>query len=135
MKLVKRLIEVAFVIFVITLFMKNSEIQFEVQYYGIRPIKVAFWELVTFCVALGVIIAALGDFITQMKWISERRRMIKTDKEHKAEVDKLNSTIESLQNENKRLEQELDLHKMELTHKNAEAPVQQPGPIDKVEST
>jgi type III secretory pathway component EscU len=87
MRLIKRLIELAFVILVISLFMKNKDIELQINYFGLsEPIKVAFWELVTFCVSIGIIIAALGDFITQLKWIREKRRMIKTDKGHQKEV-------------------------------------------------
>ncbi len=110
MKLIKRLIELAFVILIISLFMKNKDIELQINYFGLtEPIKVAFWELVTFCVSLGIIIAALGDFITQLKWIRERRRMIKTDKEHQGVVDKLNDRIKSLETDNQGLQRELDL--------------------------
>jgi hypothetical protein len=109
MRLVKRLIELAFGLFLITFFMKNQGIELQISYYGLsQPIKVAFWELVTFCVALGIIIAAVGDFITQLKWLRERRRMIKTDHEHQSVVDGLNARIESLETENQRLKSELD---------------------------
>ncbi|HMK34812.1 MAG TPA: hypothetical protein VK463_07080 [Desulfomonilaceae bacterium] len=110
LKLIKRLIEVALVIFIISLFMKNKNIEFQIDYYGLRePIKVAFWELVTFCVAVGIIVAALGDFITQLKWIGERRRMVKTDRGHKGDMEKLNTKIRTLESENQRLKNELDL--------------------------
>lgn len=109
LKLIKRLIEVALVIFIISLFMKNKNIEFQIDYYGLAaPIQVAFWELVTFCVAMGIIVAALGDFITQLRWIGERRRMIKTDRDHKGVTDKLNAKIQSLESENKQLKNELE---------------------------
>lgn len=114
MRLIKRLIELAFVILVISLFMKNKDIELNIDYFGLKePIKVAFWELVTFCVSLGIIIAALGDFITQLKWIGERRRMIKTDQGHLGEVKRLTDKIQSLEKEN------MD-NKRELAEKNAE---------------
>ena len=82
MRLIKRLIELAFVILIISLFMKNKDIELSINYFGLKePIKLAFWELVTLCVSVGIIIAALGDFITQLKWVRERRRMVKTDRE------------------------------------------------------
>ncbi|MDQ7785150.1 MAG: hypothetical protein RDU20_19850 [Desulfomonilaceae bacterium] len=109
MRLVKRLIEVALLLFVISLFMKNKDIVMNINYFGLsEPITVQFWELVSFCIALGVIIAALGDFITQLKWIKERRRMMKTDREHQSVVSGLNDKIQSLETENQRLKNELE---------------------------
>lgn len=109
MRLIKRLIELAFVILVISLFMKNKDIELTINYFGLKePIKVAFWELVTFCVSLGIIIAALGDFITQLKWVGERRRMVKTDREHAGEVNKLTDKVKSLEKENMDIKRELD---------------------------
>jgi chromosome segregation ATPase len=73
------------------------------------------WELVTICVSVGIIIAAVGDFMTQLKWLRERRRMIKTDKEHQTEVDRLNTQIQGLESENKRLKGELEQKSKELS--------------------
>lgn len=108
MRLIKRLIELAFVILIISLFMKNKDIELTINYFGLKePIKLAFWELVTICVSLGIIIAAVGDFITQLKWVRERRRMIKTDRDHKGEVDGLNAKIGQLESENQRLQKDV----------------------------
>lgn len=122
MRLVKRLIELAFVILVISLFMKNKDIVMEINYFGLsEPIKVAFWELVTFCVSLGIIIAALGDFITQLKWIGERRRMIRADQEHQGEATRMNETIAKLGKENLELKKDLEQTKKEVSElKSAE---------------
>ena len=51
MKFVKRLIELAFIILIISLFMKNKDVEFQIAYFGLsEPIKMAFWELViTLC--------------------------------------------------------------------------------------
>ncbi|MDD3472697.1 MAG: hypothetical protein PHS86_07940, partial [Syntrophaceae bacterium] len=115
MRLLKRLIELAFVILVISLFMKNKDIELSINYFGLKePITVAFWELVTFCVSLGIIIAAVGDFITQLKWVGERRRMIKTDQEHSNEVKRLNDKIKSLEKENQEVQRELEEKKTEI---------------------
>ncbi|MCX5872897.1 MAG: hypothetical protein NTY51_06645 [Deltaproteobacteria bacterium] len=109
MRLIKRLIELAFVILIISLFMKNKDIELSINYFGLKePIRLAFWELVTVCVSLGIIIAALGDFITQLKWVRERRRMIKTDREHQGEVNRLNTKISDLESENQRLQKDLE---------------------------
>lgn len=109
MRLIKRLIELAFVILVISLFMKNKDIELSIDYFGLKePIKVAFWELVTFCVSLGIIIAAVGDFITQLKWIGERRRMVKTDQGHQGEVKRLNDKIKSLEKDNQDIKSQLE---------------------------
>jgi hypothetical protein len=109
MRLIKRLIELAFVILVISLFMKNKDVVLQINYFGLsEPIKVAFWELVTICVSLGIIIAAVGDFITQLKWVRERRRMVKTDKEHHQVVEGLNKQIKELQSESQKLRSELE---------------------------
>lgn len=109
MRLIKRLIELAFVILIISLFMKNKDIELSINYFGLKePIRLAFWELVTVCVSLGIIIAAIGDFITQLKWVRERRRMVKTDREHKGEMNRLNSKIGDLESENQRLQKDLE---------------------------
>ncbi|MEJ2717584.1 MAG: hypothetical protein P8182_10655 [Deltaproteobacteria bacterium] len=115
MRLIKRLIELAFVIFVISLFMKNKDVVLQINYFGLtEPITVAFWELVTICVSVGIIIAAVGDFITQLKWVRERRRMVKTDKEHHQVVDGLNKQIKELQAEQQRLRSELEAKSEEV---------------------
>ena len=131
MRLIKRLIELAFVILIISLFMKNKDIEVSINYFGLKePIKLAFWELVTICVSLGIIIAALGDFITQFKWVRERRRMIKTDREHHDEVKGLNKKIGDLESENQRLQDDLEQKNSKIaelersaneTHSNASA--------------
>lgn len=109
MRLIKRLIELAFVILIISLFMKNKDIELSINYFGLQePIKLAFWELVTICVSLGIIIAALGDFITQLKWVRERRRMIKTDREHQGDVDRLNEKIADLESHVQKIQKELE---------------------------
>lgn len=109
MKLVKRLIELAFGIFLLSLFALNSDVRVQIQYYGLtEPITVRFFELVLFCVALGVILAAVGDFITQLKWISERRRLLKRDQEHQSEVDLLNNRIKELEDENARYARDIE---------------------------
>ncbi len=115
MRLIKRLIEVALLLFVISLFMKNKDIVMNINYFGLsEPITVQFWELVSLCIALGIIVAAVGDFITQLKWVKERRRMIKTDQEHQSVVNGLNEKVESLQTENQRLKNDLDQKEQEL---------------------
>lgn len=122
MRLLKRLIELAFVIFVISLFMKNKDIVMSINYFGLsEPITVQFWELVTFCVAIGIIIAAVGDFVTQLRWIGERRRMIKTDREHQSVVEDLNQRIDALDSENQRLKKELDQRIDEISNLKAKA--------------
>ena len=122
MRLLKRLIELAFVIFVISLFMKNKDVVMNINYFGLsEPITVQFWELVTFCVAIGIIIAAVGDFVTQLKWIGERRRMIKTDREHQSVVDDLNQRIAALDSENQRLKKELDQKIEEISDLRAQS--------------
>lgn len=109
MRLIKRLIELAFVIFVISLFMKNKDVVMQIDYFGLSaPIQVAFWELVTLCVSVGIIIAAIGDFVTQWKWKAERRRMIKTDQEHQSVVERLQLRIQQLESENRTLKKDLE---------------------------
>ncbi len=116
MRLIKRLIELAFVILIVSLFMKNKDVELPITYFGLsEPIKLAFWELVTICVSVGIIIAAVGDFMAQLKWLRERRRMIKTDQEHQAEVDRLNAQLQGLESDNKRLKGELEAKSKELS--------------------
>jgi hypothetical protein len=128
MRLIKRLIELAFVILVISLFMMNKDVELQLNYFGLsHPIKVAFWELVTFCVSLGIIIAAVGDFITQLKWVRERRRMMKTDREHESEVARLQARISDLESENQRLKTGLGEKSAETAPpKRPEAPLSPP---------
>jgi hypothetical protein len=115
MRLIRRLVELAFVILVISLFMKNKNIELQIDYYGLKePIKVAFWELVTFCVSIGIIIAAVGDLVTQVKWLGERRRMVKRDHEHQGELDRLNTKVREMQDENQRLKKEAEAKSREL---------------------
>jgi len=130
MRLLKRLIELALVILVISLFMKNKDVELQINYFGLSaPIKVAFWELVTFCVSLGIIIAAVGDFITQFKWVRERRRMIKTDQEHQGEVTRLQGRIGELESENRRLSTELEQKSDEIESLKVQAALsERPGP-------
>jgi hypothetical protein len=109
MKFVKRLIELAFIILIISLFMKNKDVEFQIAYFGLsEPIKIAFWELVVICVSIGIIIAALGDLVTQLKWRNERRRMVKSEQDHEAEIARLNGLIKGLETENQRLSKDLE---------------------------
>lgn len=100
MKLVKRLIEVATVVFVISLFMNNKDVYVTIQYFGlVGPIKLAFWELVTIAVSLGIIIAAIGDSVAHLKWASERKRLTKEAKESKQTAEELKKRIDELESE------------------------------------
>ncbi len=124
MRLIRRLVELAFVLFVISLFMKNKDIEIQFDYYGMKePIKVAFWQLVTICVSIGIIIAAVGDFVTQVKWLGERRKMIKRDQEHQGEVDRLNTKIRQTLDENQRLKKETEAKSKELDALRPKGPV------------
>jgi len=116
MRFVRRLIELAFIILIISLFMKNKDLEFQITYFGLsEPVKMAFWELVILCVSIGIIIAALGDLVTQLKWRNERRRMIKAEQEHHAEVARLSAIIKGLEAENARLGKELEQKHSEHT--------------------
>ncbi len=124
MKLIRRLIELAVVLFVISLFMKNKDVEFQFDYYGLKePIKVAFWQLVTLCVSIGIIIAAVGDFVTQVKWLGERRKMVKRDQEHQGEVDRLNAKIREMQDENQRLKKEAEAKSKGLDVRRSQPPI------------
>jgi uncharacterized membrane protein YciS (DUF1049 family) len=123
MRLIKRLIELAFVILIISLFMKNKDIELSINYFGLKePIKLAFWELVTLCVSVGIIIAALGDFITQLKWVRERRRMVKTDREHQGDVARLNEKIADLESHVQRIQKELDQKNARIAELEKDSP-------------
>jgi cell shape-determining protein MreC len=110
MKLLKRAIELILVMLIITLFMMNKDVQMSINLFGLTesPVRVSFWVLVTICVALGILIAAIGDFVTQLQWHKERKRMIKTDKEHEKVVKELQDKVEALTRENERLSNELE---------------------------
>jgi len=143
MKLIKWLFGVAFIVWLISLFMKNADVEVLITYWGLsEPLKVAFWELVTFCVSLGIIIAAVSDFITQLKWARERRRMIETDKEHRSTVERLNGSIRSLEAENQQLKSQLEQKSREITDLTRQAeksvqlePVSLQAGIDKPEDS
>jgi hypothetical protein len=121
MRSIKRLIELAFFVFLLTLFGKNMDVSVQIKYYGLgQPITVQFWELVLFCVAFGIIIAAVGDLITQLKWMGEKRRMIKAEKGHAAEVQKLSDRIRGLEADNQRTQKELERRSKELAQKSQE---------------
>jgi type II secretory pathway component PulF len=104
MSLPKLLPALLFVVFLITVFMSNSNVEMELNYYFLaHPIKVAFWELVTFCMSLGIILAASIDFLSQLSIIAERRRLTKADQEQKAEIERLTAELQTLQAENEEL--------------------------------
>ena len=109
MRLIKRLFELAVFLFIISLFMKNKDVALDFYYFGLQqPIKLAFWELVTISVSLGIIVAALGDFLSQLKWLAERRKLIKTAREHRRVVDELKGKIEELEADNQKRKNELE---------------------------
>jgi len=64
--------------------------------------------------------------------MGERRRMIKTDREHQSEVSRLSDSIRSLESDNERLKKELDqknrdiadIKKREASEISLEPPVQ-----------
>jgi len=115
MRLIKRLIELAVVVLIISLFMMNKDVTVRITYFGLdQPVTLAFWELVTICVSLGIIIAAIGDFITHYKWLSERKKLLKTDQEHQQVVENLNKDIRQLHAENAKLRQDLDEKSAEI---------------------
>ncbi|MBM3301591.1 MAG: hypothetical protein FJY85_16790 [Deltaproteobacteria bacterium] len=131
MRLIRWLIHIAFFFFLISVFMKNKDIVLKVNYFGLpRPIDVEFWEMASFCVAIGLIIAALGDFFANLKWIRERRRMIKTDLEHQSVVDGLNSRIEALETENQRLKRELEKKAKEISESKVTETTPQPTSLE-----
>ncbi len=128
MRFVKRLIELFFIVVIISLFMKNKDLEFQITYFWLsEPIRMAFWELVTICVSIGIIIAALGDLLTQLKWRSERRRMIKADQGHEAEVARLSATIKGLEAENARLSKDLEQKQSEHISPQSTEPYSGPG--------
>jgi hypothetical protein len=109
MSLPKLLPVLLFFIFLITVFMSNSGVEMQLTYYLLpHPIKVAFWELVTFCISLGIILAALVDFVSQLGMIKERKKLVKADREQKAEIAKLTESLKTLESENETLRRELD---------------------------
>jgi uncharacterized membrane protein YciS (DUF1049 family) len=110
MRLIKRLFELAVFLFFISLFMMNKDVVIDFNYFGLKqPVKLAFWELVTISASIGIIVAAIGDFLSQIKWLAERRRLQKQANEHQQVVDGLNARIEELEADNDRLKNELEL--------------------------
>jgi hypothetical protein len=136
LRLIKRLVEVALVVFILSLFMKNKNVELQIDYYGLKePLKVAFWELVTFCVSIGILVAALGDFITQLRWMGERRRLVRTDREHSTVMEKLNAKIVGLESENQRLKRELSEKSSDLTSRREPGPPLPPVPVEPPKAT
>lgn len=130
MRLLIRVIGIAFFIFIISLLMKNKDVELQINYFGlVEPLKVAFWEVVTLCIVVGFLIAALGDFVTQIKWIREKRQMVKTHKERHAELSRLNDKIGELEAQNRSLKQNLDQKSREASEmqKKLDAFPEQPG--------
>jgi hypothetical protein len=126
----KWFIVVALFVFLLTLFAMNMDQRVQVKYYGLaHPITVEFWELVVFSVALGMIVAALGELVSQMKWIGERHRMIKRDREHKGELQALNDKIGTLESQSHQLKKDVERKTQELADlkaKTAIAPAVRP---------
>jgi hypothetical protein len=105
MRLLKRLIELAFFVALLLLFSKNMGVVIPINFYRLtEPIQLKFYELVIFCVSLGIIIAALGDALTQIQWVRERRRMKKVAEEHGRQVETLRQKINALEEENEKLQ-------------------------------
>jgi hypothetical protein len=70
-------------------------------------LNVQFWELVTFCVGFGFVLAALSDLFTNFSWIRERNRIVKQEKTRLAEIKTLKGEVETLRAENDRLKNEI----------------------------
>jgi hypothetical protein len=115
-------------VFLMTLFQMNDQM-IQIKYYGLhQPITAHFWELVIFCVALGIIVVAIGDLITQLKWHGERRRMVKRDRGHLGEVQALNEKIQKLEAENQTLQREKEQKSQELARIRGKSAVQPTSP-------
>lgn len=104
MKLFKRLAGLAFIVFVMTLFMQNKDVRVPVDYFGLIPqIDAPFWALVTFCFCAGFVFAAVADFIAYIKWRTEKKQLMKKEMELSDELAKIKSAARSLEDLNKRL--------------------------------
>jgi type III secretory pathway component EscU len=118
---------VALFVFLMTLFAMNLDQKIQIRYYGLaQPITAQFWELVVFSVAVGIIIVAIGDLFSQMRWLRERRRMTKRDREHQGEVQALNETIQTLEAEKQTLKREIDQKSRELAAQKSKGVALQP---------
>jgi uncharacterized membrane protein YciS (DUF1049 family) len=115
MKLLKRLVGLVCLVFVITLFMQNKDVRVSVDYFGFAaPLDVPFWILATVCFCVGFALAAVGDFLAYLKWRSEKRRLKKKEGELSDELEKLKSTVQALQDLNKRLKADMEEKTNEL---------------------
>jgi len=129
--IMKWFVGLALFVFLLTLFTKNLDQSVQIKYYGLpQPITAQFWELVIFCVALGILVAAIGDFVAQLKWMAERRRMLKRDREFDSEVETLNAKMGTLESENQRLKKDLAKKTEEISalQKDASSPSADAGP-------
>ncbi|MDQ1238665.1 MAG: hypothetical protein QG577_850 [Thermodesulfobacteriota bacterium] len=115
MKLAKRLLALAFVVFVITLFMFNKDLKVSIGYFGLSgPIDIPFWIIVTACFSLGFLIVAIIDSVSQLKWIREQRNWAKIDKERTEQIDKVNTALRSLEDLNRQLKADLERKTSEI---------------------
>jgi hypothetical protein len=121
LRIIKWLLVVAAFYLMISLFMMNKNVEFQLQYYGLtEPLKVEFWQLVTAWFAAGLLVAGVCDSLTLLKWYFERRKMMKTDREHAGAVAKLDAKIRGIESDNLRLKAELDAKTKELDEKTKE---------------
>ncbi len=115
MKLIKRLAALAFLVFVITLFMQNKDVRIPVDYFGlIAPIETPFWSLVTICFCVGFVLAAVSDFIAYVRWQREKRQLKKKETALSDELEKLKSAVRSLEDLNKRLKADSEEKTLEI---------------------
>ncbi len=109
MKLLKRLIGLVCLVLVITLFMQNKDVRVSVDYFGLAaPLDVPFWILAMACFCVGFALAAVGDFIAYLKWRSEKRQLKKREAELSDELQKLKSTVQALEDLNRRLKTDME---------------------------
>jgi hypothetical protein len=115
MKLAKRLLALAFVVFVITLLMFNKDLKISVGYFGLPgPIDIPFWIIVTTCFSLGFLIVAIIDSISQLQWIREQRNWARIDKERTEQIDKVNTALRSLEDLNRQMKADLERKTSEI---------------------
>lgn len=115
MKLVKRLLTLAFIVFVITMFMYNKDLKIAVGYFGLSaPIDIPFWIIVTVSFCCGFLILAVVDSVSQIKWMREKSSWVKIDKERTDQIDKVNLALRLSEDFNRQLKADLEQKKSEV---------------------
>jgi hypothetical protein len=109
MTLLHRIIERVIVIGVLSFYMQNKDIQIQLNFFGLtQPVNAHLGQIITLAVAVGLFLCIIGDIFSQLKGMRDRNRMVKRDKEHQGEVERLEERVQELEKEADTLKAERD---------------------------